>query len=199
MSGGRTCDRCAATQHEVEHALHTLEEALRPRNHNFRSANSTRSRSSRARLPRTAFGSPVSRSKSGSKAPSEAAAAAHCAATRSAAPSRSGAPPSTPYQSDATAGVAARHLKAPRHATGLERLCVRLETGSENVRSNVQSDPEPLPFQQSDISRCRRGLETHRSCSCLRWLGLRCHGFFRSRAIALTPTKPPLSLVRGSL
>ena len=30
VSGGQTCDRCAATQHEVEHAVHTLEQALRP-------------------------------------------------------------------------------------------------------------------------------------------------------------------------
>ena len=30
VSGGTTCDRCAATQHEVEHAVHTLEQALRP-------------------------------------------------------------------------------------------------------------------------------------------------------------------------
>ena len=30
VSGGKTCDRCAATQHEVEHAVHTLEQALRP-------------------------------------------------------------------------------------------------------------------------------------------------------------------------
>ena len=27
---GETCDRCAATQHEVEHAVHTLEQTLRP-------------------------------------------------------------------------------------------------------------------------------------------------------------------------
>ena len=30
VSGGQTCTRCAATQHEVEHAVHILEQALRP-------------------------------------------------------------------------------------------------------------------------------------------------------------------------
>ncbi len=30
VSGGKTCDRCAATQHEVERAVHTLEQSLRP-------------------------------------------------------------------------------------------------------------------------------------------------------------------------
>ena len=30
VSGGQTCDRCAATQHEVEHAVHILDQALRP-------------------------------------------------------------------------------------------------------------------------------------------------------------------------
>src|SRR6516225_3089709 len=30
ISDGKTCDRCAATQHEVEDAIRTLEDALRP-------------------------------------------------------------------------------------------------------------------------------------------------------------------------
>ncbi len=30
VSSGETCDRCAATQREIEHAVHTLQEVLRP-------------------------------------------------------------------------------------------------------------------------------------------------------------------------
>ncbi len=30
VSGGKTCDRCAATQHEVDDAVRTLEQVLRP-------------------------------------------------------------------------------------------------------------------------------------------------------------------------
>jgi hypothetical protein len=30
VSSGKTCDRCAATQHEIEHAVRTLQDVLRP-------------------------------------------------------------------------------------------------------------------------------------------------------------------------
>ena len=132
VSRGQTCDRCAATQHEVEHAVHILARRSdrSASSHNSRSASSTRPRSNRTRPHRTASGSPASRWRTGSAAPLEAAAAAPCAATPNAAPSKSAAPPTRPFRNDSSS-----RPRSSRHQSS--------STSPRRCRPNIES-AEPI-------------------------------------------------------
>ena len=113
VSGGQTCDRCAATQHEVEHAVHGLAEptgVARPNGITARARPGERSTSSDFNFRHFRTGPLGRRTASGSSRQAdggparrhslEAAAATPSAATPNAAPSQSVAPPTRPFRND---------------------------------------------------------------------------------------------------